>query len=565
MVPIVRTRVSAQSTTKDVAIIGSGAGGAPLALELSKAGFDVIVLEKGPRYRRSQYQHDEVPLEIGTGPFLPSIEMEPHMLVDHAHPSCSPRPTTLGWTACCVGGGTSHMGGSLYRFHPDDFRLASRLGAFEEVVDWPYGYSELEPYYSKAEWLIGVSGQAGANPFEGPRSRGYPMPPLKDHPLTQRFDGVCRAAGLSPFPTPRAINSRPYGGRPACAYCDLCSGFGCPTGARGSTQEAVLPLAERTGRCEIRSGAMVRRITMGRNGRAAGCVYVDSRGTEHLVRASLVCVCCSAVESARLLLMSSTSQFLNGLANGSGLVGRYLQFHSSSTASARFRYERHPDKPLRDRHPFLQRSLMDYYFLRDDVPTLPKGGVHRFDFTRTAPIRLARMTAFSSQHGALWGRTLKERLREAFAESRGIDFEVFHDFLPHRGTFVELDPQVRDKWGLPVARIHLDQIEHHKIAGHWLVDRGLEILDAMGADDLRVTGVGETAWVMVHGTCRAGADPRESVLNEYCRTHEIPNLFVVDGSFMPTSGGAPSTLTIIANSLRTADHIISRASSGDFS
>jgi len=156
-------------------------------------------------------------------------------------------------------------------------------------------------------------------------------------------------------------------------------------------------------------------------------------------------------------------------------------------------------------------------------------------------------------------------LREYFCNYRTIYFEVFHDFIPNAETFVELDPKVEDRWGLPVARIHLRSCDHQKVAGRWMVERGLEILDRMGADELIPGPCGATATFLVHGTCRAGTDPRTSVLDEYCRAHEVPNLFVVDGSFMPTSGGAAPTLTILANSFRVADHIVDHARRGFFS
>ena len=140
---------------------------------------------------------------------------------------------------------------------------------------------------------------------------------------------------------------------------------------------------------------------------------------------------------------------------------------------------------------------------------------------------------------------------------------MFHDFIPNDRTFVTLDPKVRDKWDLPVARIHLDVPEHHRVAGRWLVERGLEALIEMGADEVHPEEIGETAPYLVHGTCRAGKDPARSVLDEHCRAHEVPGLFVVDGSFMPTSGGAAPTLTIMANSLRTADHILATTRGGD--
>ncbi len=548
---------------RDILIIGSGAGGAPLALRLSRAGFDVVVMEKGPRHSRDDYRHDELLEAVQPGFFVPTTEEEPHVLVRHGDPAAKPELTSLGWIACCVGGGTAHMGATLYRFHPDDFRLQERLGAFESVGDWPYAYGDLEPYYSRAEWEVGISGGSGTSPFEGFRSRPYPMPPLAVHPLAACFDEACDRVGVHSLPTPRAVNSRPYGGRPACAGCDFCAGYGCPTGARGSTQETLLPRAERTGRCEIVAGAMVREITMDAGGRATGCVYLDGAGVEHAVRARIVCVCCSAVESARLLLLSRSPRFPDGLANGNGLVGRHLQFHAGSAGRARFRYDRHPDKGLRDPNHLLGRSVLDHYFLPDGVSDFGKGGLLRFDLERRHPIGTAHRIAQERPGRYLWGERLRERLSEYFNDYRDVEFEVFHDFIPNEQTYMELDPQVADKWGLPVARIHLREPDHHRLAGRWVVDRGLEIMDAMGACELVARDTGYTSRVMAHGTCRAGKEPASSVLNEFCRSHEVPNLFVVDGSFMPTSGGAPSTLTILANSFRTADYIVDRARSGE--
>jgi choline dehydrogenase-like flavoprotein len=542
-----------------VVIIGSGAGGGPLALRLSQAGWDVLVLEKGPRHVRSDYRHDELHMILESHFWWPPEEEDPHVLVDHTRDGVrAPQRTRLGWVGHCVGGGTAHMSGSFYRFHPDDFRVRSRFGGYESVEDWPYGYDELEPYYALAEREVGVSGAAGANPFEGPRSCPYPMPPLRAHPFTGPFDESCRALGLHPFPTPRGINSELNNGRPGCAYCDFCVGYGCPTGARSGTHEALLPRAEATGRCEVRPDSMVREVTVGPDGLATGCVYLDAAGDEHRVRARVVCVCCSAVESARLLLLSKSALHPDGLANGTGLVGRHLQFHGGSAGRARFRSDDHP--AWRGAQPtWIGRSVMDHYFLPPGVSPFAKGGLHRFDIVPTHPLHHAYSLAFGGRGEPVWGEGLKRRLREHFRESHEVEFEVFQDFVPNERTFVELDPEITDKWGLPSACIHLDEPEHHRLAGSWLVDRGLEILDGMGAEELVPQATGRTARVMVHGTCRTGADPRTSVLDPFCRTHEVPNLFVVDGSFMPTSGGAPSTLSILANSFRTADYLIDRA------
>ncbi len=507
----------------DVILVGSGAGAGALALELTTAGLRVLVLEKGPRHGRECYRRGA----NGLSPrdFFPSLEADPHTVVTQK--TTTAIRTLLGWGAVCVGGGTVHMGGYFYRFHPDDFRLLQRFGPCEEVADWPYSYAELEPYLSRAEWEIGVSGQASLTAFEGSRSRPLPLPPLRSHPIAAALRQTCLARGLSPSSTPRAINSRPYQGRPACVYCSTCAGWGCPVGARGTSQEALLERAEATGRCEVRPQAHVFEVTVDRRAWASGCVYFDAQGRQVEARAKVVCVCCSAIESARLLLLSRSGKFPDGLANGNGLVGRHLQFHAVSMCHGKL-----PDAAASE-EPFVGVSVLDHYFLPEGVSSLAKGGVLRFG-----------------------------RIPEA--ESLTLSCEVFHDFLPNARTFVELDPAVRDCRGLPVARIHLDRPEHHVRAGQWLLDRACELLDDLGAVDLTATDVGGTSSYLVQGTCRAGTDRAASVLNRYCQAHEVPNLFVVDGSFMPTSGGAPPTLTLLANSFRTADHIVERWRAGDF-
>lgn len=542
----------------DVVVIGSGAGGGPMALTLAQAGFDVLVLEKGREHAREEYEPDELGV-LHRSFLVPSIEDDPHTVVTRK--TTQPLRTQMGWIASCVGGGTVHMGGYLYRFHPDDFRMRSRFGEYEEIVDWPVSYEELEPYYLRAEWEVGVCGRGGVTPHEGSRSADYPMPPLENHPLAEHLAEACRRRGFSPFPTPRSINSQPYQGRPSCAYCYNCSGYGCRTGAKGSVQEALLPRAVATGRCTVRPESMVQEILVGRDGRATGCVFVDADGNENEVEAKVVCLSASAIESARLLLMSKSARFPDGLANGSGRVGRHLQFHGASFGNGRFYRRRNPGLPLGNEEPFLEVSVMDHYFLADGVSDLPKGGIIRYGLPGPAPLATA-LGIFARSDGPLWGHDLMERLHHRMREAVTVYFEVFHDFLPNERTWVELDSEVTDRWGLPVARIHLDLPEHHDRAGRWLVERGLEVLGDMGAVDLQQVGAGSTNTSLVHGTCRMGSDPSTSVLNSWCRAHDVPNLYVVDGSFMPTSGGAAPTLTILAMSFRVAEHVAQQLTAG---
>lgn len=554
--------MSRRPETVDVLIIGSGAGGGPLAAALSSAGLQVLVLEKGPRYSRSDFVHDELRQRSEhVGFFIPTVEDEPHVVVDDG---ASPVNSSLGWIACCVGGGTCHMDGAFYRFRPTDFRMRTTFGAYHELEDWPYGYEDLEPYYCRAERAIGVSGRSSSCVGDGPRSEPLPMPPLAEHRIAAVFDRVCERHGWHPYTTPRAINSQPYDGRPACGYCSVCTGYGCPTGARGSVQETVLAAAEKTGRCEIREGAMVREISARADGLADGAIYIDRTGGEHRIRARIICVCCSAVESARLLMISKSALWPDGIANGSGVVGRHLQFHSYSGACGRFFRRRHPELWGGDDRGHLGRSIADFYELPGGVGEIGKGGLLRFEIAQPSPIGAAQALSWRVKGGKrIWGRELKARLSEYFRDVREIDVEVLHDFIPNKGCYVSLDDRVKDKWGLPVARIHLSNLEHHAAAGEWLTNRGLDLLASLGADELEVLGVGGMTRNLIHGTCRAGVDRSRSVLNEFCQTHEVRNLFVVDGSFMPTSGSALSTLTILANSFRTADYILAQARRGE--
>ncbi len=515
-----------------VIIVGSGAGGAPLALRLAEAGCEVVVLEKGPWITRDQYPRAA---EANHRFFIPPGE--PHTVVTRK--TKQGIPTDLGWIAACVGGGTVHMGAYLYRFRPIDFRMASTFGTYEELADWPFEYDDLEPYYGVAESLVGVAGGQPDDAWQAPRTTPLPMPPLDAHPIAARLEHAARARGLRPFTTPRAVNQRPYDERPTCAYCELCAGYGCPVGARGSAQEAILPRAIATGRCTVMANQMVREITVSRQGHATGCRVLDAQGRERHEPADLVCVSASAIESARLLLLSTSNRFPEGIGNDHGRVGRHLQFHAVTMAQGLVAPERLSQRERGSTNPFLGRSIADYYTLPDGVSDIAKGGLLRFS--------LPPSDATSRANG-----------------QRMVGFEVFHDFIPNQHTRVTLDPDVRDRWGLPVARIHLDIPSHHRQAGQWLLARGTELLEDLGVETWQVTDLGGTSSYLVHGTCRAGVDPTTSVLDPHCRVHDVPNLYVVDGSFMPTSGGASPTLTIIANSLRVADQIIARGNHGAF-
>jgi len=545
----------------DVCVVGSGAGGAPMALQLGRAGFKVVVLEKGAHYKKDDFIHDEI-LNSRRNFFMPLPWDEPH-LVRRGEKEKYQR-TNTAWTANCVGGGTVHMSGYFYRLKPVDFRLRSQLGAIPgaNIADWPIHYEDLAPYYDLAEEELGVSGAMVPHPFAEPRKKPYPLPPLKEHPIANEVDAACRALGYHPLPTARGIISEAYRGRAGCAYCALCGSYGCEVDAKSGTNSSLIPAAIATGNVEIRARCMARMIEVDTTGKAKSVVYLDADGVAQEQPAKVIVVSCTAVESARLLLNSSSSRFPRGLANNNGLVGRNLVFSSFGESRATFRLKKRGQSwPwLSDPAPFVQRSLQDFYLMPDNRHGFRKGGTLGFMFTHPNPIFASIRIAGAGKSG-IFGKALKDRLRE-YRDSKILQFEIYGEFLPTAGTYVSVENGVKDKYGIPVAAITIDRHPIDLKMTRFLVERGEEVLTAMKPDSLeRVGDAGETT-ILQHGTCRFGNDPASSVLDKNCRAHEVPNLYVVDGSFMPTSGGVPTTLTIAANSFRVAHALVDKMKRG---
>ncbi len=545
----------------DVVVVGSGAGGAPVAYALAEAGIQVVILEKGRRYRDEEFDHDEIRM-CRRSFFTPSIADEPHTL--RSGENAKATRTTAGWVSTIVGGGTVHMAGYFYRFHPVDFALRSTLGHVPKasVVDWPIRYDDLEPFYARIEREIGVSGVWRAHPFEEPRTGDYPLPPLAENAVAREIDRACAALGYHPFPTPRAIVSREYRGRQPCMFCALCASYGCEIGAKSSTLASLIPAAEATGHCEVRPECMATEIPVDASGRVKGVVYRDAAGQSAFQPARCVVVACTAIETARLLLLSRSARFPNGLANASGLVGKNLVFSGESKGEALFERRSHPDTEwLSDTAPFAQRSMQDFYWLDQPVGGVRKAGTVVFALAHPNPILAAEHIAGSGS-AARWGLRLKQALREEALGARTLTFETFAEVLPTPGTYVDLDPEVKDRWGMPVARITVDRHPLDAGAAGFLAARGREVLDALGPDASRITQEDGQDMVLQGGTCRFGRDPATSVLDVDCRAHTVPNLYVSDSSFMPTSGGVPGTLTIMANALRVGVGLAARFKAG---
>jgi len=528
----------------NVCIIGAGASGAATAKVLTERGLRVVALERGPWRTRESFGGDELAnvnrYNLWPDPLLnPRTYRESEDEAPRVEPFC-PVPQM-------VGGGTVHWQGWLPRFTENDFRLRTIVGEVPgtTLVDWPITYADLEPYYTKVEWSFGVSGQGGANSFESPRSKGYPCPPMPTTRYARKFHQGCTALGYNSFPTPMAALSRPYNGRPATVLSAFAQQHGDPTGTRSSALSVFVPDAVQTGRYDLRPDCYVREIAVDAYGRAKSAVYQDAAGDFIEQEADVFILACGAIESARLLLLSRSGRFPHGLANGSDLVGRNLTLHEYSAAVGVF------DEPIHAWAGGGYVAASSYQFYEHDDTRGFAGGSH----IASAGVGIPLPINWGLPDRPLWGAEAKRMDRDFYDHSFAAGM-VLHD-MPQHTNRVELDETVTDAWGLPVARITLRPHPNDLAQGRWVIDRNAEILEAAGAKKVyrvypdRVTGNCSHQ----HGTTRMGDDPTTSVLNKWCRAHEVDNLFVVDGGPFPTATGANPTLSIMANAWRVAEYI----------
>jgi choline dehydrogenase-like flavoprotein len=533
----------------DFVIVGSGAAGGVLAKELSTNGFRVVVLEQGPYLTPAEFSHNEVEVNI-RHQLTNNPSVQPNTFRKTPQDKAQTQQSVL--YGRCVGGSSVHFTANFWRFHEIDFIERSKVGDIPGATfsDWPITYAELEPYYTKVEWEVGVSGLAGASPFDPPRSKPYPMPPLPVKGSGVIFERAARKLGYHPFPAPMAILSQPRPGRSACVNCGFCLGFGCEVGAKSTSFSAMIPVAEATGRCEIRPNCYVHQIATDKNGRATGVLYFDGKRNTHLQKAKAVIVSANGAETPRLLLLSASSQFPNGLANSSGIVGKNLMPNSGLVAFGVF------DEPLNDYKGFaVSRIFHDFYELdHEKLGFYGGGGLDaRFDFT---PVGFAM--------GGLppgtprWGKVFKKALHHNF--TRTMEIFCHATSLPVESNSFSLDPDVKDAWGLPALRMTFRDHPNDLKMMEWMKDRAMEILDAAGANTKWHPPVQETQFaVHLLGTCRMGNDPKTSVINPDHRTHDVPNLFLCDGSSLVTSGRGQPTMTIQALAFRAADRITALA------
>jgi choline dehydrogenase-like flavoprotein len=536
----------------DFVVVGAGAAGGVVARELSQAGFSVVVLEQGPWLGTSDFRHDE--LAMLNAALTNSQKLQPNTL--RATEQDEAKVTPAVTYGRCVGGGTVHFTGNYWRFHEIDFIEASKQGTVPgtSLADWPLTYQDLEPYYTKVEWEIGVSGLAGASPFDPPRSKPYPLPPLPIQPKGVLAEKGAGKLGWTAFPAPMAILSEPYRGRAACVHCGFCETFGCETRAKSSTLVTMIPEAVATGRCEVRASSYVRKIEADRRGLVTGVKYFDAKRKEIYQRAKTVVVCANGAETPRLLLLSRSGRFPEGLANSSGLVGKNIMFNGSAFVGGRFEKQVNGYKSVAD-----TRMIHDFYELDPSLGISGGGGIDiRFDMP---PITFALRG--QGPGGQRWGADFKRQLHERFTHSA---YALCHSTsLPMESNSVSLDPRLKDAWGLPALRMTFQGHPNDHRLSEFLLARGMELLEAAGAVERWPYPPGDPPFPQVHmlGTCRMGNDPKSSVVNRDHRAHDVPNLFLVDGSSFVTSGRGQPTMTIQALAFRAAERMTEMARKGE--
>jgi gluconate 2-dehydrogenase alpha chain len=558
----------------DVVIVGVGAVGGIVAAELAKSGMKVVGLERGPRLTTQDFSGLDELRYFQRQDLRPNIKKQPVTWRPDDKTDAKPLPIlNYGNQA---GGGTVHYGALSWRLHEDDFRArshtierygASAIPSDSSLADWPLSYAELEPFYDRAEYELGVSGKAGnlqgrkidgGNPFEAPRHREYPLPALLPDQSGLIFEAGARKLGYHPFSSPRAILSQFYQGRPSCTYCGFCQAFGCHMGAKSSILVTKLPEADATGNFKLLTGTMCYRVNSDNSGKVIGVSYYGPDGSENTIEADVVILGTFIYDNTRLLLLSKTGKFPDGLANSSGQLGKHLMAHIGARVFAAFddRYVNIYMGPSAQKH-----SLDDF-----NADNFDHGGL---GFIRGAQISVTPADLEAGPIGAAvsmnpppgvprWGAEYRDFLAKYFARYAAIVAQT--ENLAYADHMIDLDPHVRDQWGLPAPRLTYNWRRPNELARvEFLLDKLEELGRATGATHVWRSPSGSGAPGAHHeGGTRMGNDPSNSVVNRYGQSWDIPNLFVIGSSTFPTMSGFNPTLTIQALAYSSADAIVNR-------
>jgi choline dehydrogenase-like flavoprotein len=509
-----------------IAVVGSGAGGGTLAGELCRNGARVVLLEAGKHHTPEEFINDE-------WASFDQLAWLDERTTSGSWQIAKDFPGLPAWTCKTVGGTTVHWAGCSPRFKDWEFRIRSEHGPIDgaSLLDWPIGLDDLEPYYERAERKLGLT-----------RTNGNP--PLPANNNFKVMANGARRAGYKDVTTGRmAINAVPQDDRPATVQ----DGFnfqGDKQRAHWSTLTTEIPRAHKTGNLDLRPESMAIRIEHDDSGRVTGVLYLDRDGNEQFQRARAVCVAGNAIESARLLLGSDSAMFPDGLANSSGQVGRNYMRHLTGSVYAIF------DKPVH-----MHRGETMAGIVTDESRNNPDRGFVGGYYMELLALGVPFLAAFLSP-GA-WGRDFAG-IMEHYDQIAGM-WLVGED-MPQESNRVTLNSEVRDEHGRPVPNVHFDDHANDAAMRDHAYEAGESVYHAVDAQrTMRVTPYPSTHNL---GTCRMSAQPEDGVVNEFGRAHDVPNLFVSDGSVFTTGAAANPTLTIVALAIRQADHITEQARAG---
>lgn len=552
--------------TFDVLVIGSGAGGGPMAYVLATNGLKVLVLEAGPCHLDflddpgqapvPRFSNDELKIERRN--FI-EVQARVDPRTWRTSPSDGDRIASLTGNIQglprTVGGGGLHADLKMPRFQQTDFQFGTLLDvANASFADWPVQYDELEPFYAWGERLCGVQGMAGANPFESPRSSDYPMPP--GAPM---YGGLLVGSGLASlgytmFPYPTAVNSIPYDSRPACVDCGFCSGYPCPINAKGATAVTALRKALLTNNVQLLAETRVTKLVASSDGTSiVGVQALDPDGNPVMYSADRYVLAASPIEDARLLFLSDPA----GLGNSSGMVGRNLMFHYQTIAIGIF-----DDRVHGYRGRTVAHGFADFRGVPNST-TNPLAGIVEIS-GGGFPIGEAAFynRVLTQLNAGKWnGAQFKSLMRQSPGRDRVMVLVIQAEDAPQTTNCVDLDPAIVDLDGLPVARITYSNHPFEISAGQFYEPKLLDILQAAGARYVAISprdAVPSSQHIM--GTLRSGIDPTMSVTDKNGKFWDLANLYASDGSLFPTSSGHNPTMTIIALSLRVAAALVNPTS-----
>lgn len=552
----------------NVVIVGLGAAGGVACLPLAQAGIEVIGLEAGPRLNTRDMAPDELRLSRGVWPPGPQK-------TDGEAPTFRPNASSRAEQGVhpmmnAVGGTSIHYWAQSWRLNPWDFKVrsetirrysASRIPKGSTIEDWPFDYSELEPYYDKVEYAIGVSGKAGnlngkiderGNIFEGPRKREFPMPALRPSGFTERMATAARSMGWHPAPGPAGIASKSYEGRPGCVYHGYCSGGGCHINAKSSTAVTTIPKAEKTGRLKVVAEARVTSIEVDANGRVTGVLYIKD-GQEYFQPADVVLVAGYVYENVRLLLLSKSKAYPNGLSNNHGQVGRhYFSHNQGASVSALFPFALNNwyGAPAQG---VSVDNWADDNFDHSGVDFI--GGGNMWVYTERRPIASVNALALWLQGKPTWGSSWKAFVKQNADRTNTAYLQK--TTLPYEDNYLDLDPNVRDPLGVPVIRITGEFKDNERKIALFMHEKMEQWYRAAGASDIAKASVPSAMGPTTHayGGTRMGNNRETNVVNGWGFSHEAPNLGILGASVMGTSGARNPTLTLQAIAWRTAEYL----------